>query len=110
MESGKSRSAPTPRRPYPSPARNARHGLGRRCQAMAAGSAFLLLTVKHGEPDRRLGRVGPLDAVPAMRRDLQPVAGTKKARLCLVLEAQPGRTGQQQNPFGLVLVVPEAFG
>jgi len=43
-----------------------------------------------------------------MRRDLQPVAGTERARLRFVLEAQPGRTGQQQNPLRLILVVPEA--
>src|SRR3954452_20579270 len=108
MGSGKTRSAPAPRRRHPSPARNARHGRGRRRPTMAADHSFGLLAIKDGEPNRRVVRVGPLDTVSPMRRDLDPIPGAETARFGLVLEAQPRRAAQQQYPFGLVLVVPES--
>ena len=43
-----------------------------------------------------------------MRRDLDPIAGREMLRLGLVGEPQPRRSGQQHDPFRLVLVVPEA--
>src|SRR5690349_24921357 len=97
-----------PPRPPPFPARNARHGRGKRRRPLAAVRSSGLLAIKDGRPNRRLSWVGPLDTVSPMRRDLDPVAGAEKTRLGFVLEAQPPRAGQQQHPFDLLLVVPEA--
>src|SRR5438270_11707351 len=107
MGSGESRSVRERLPPRPSPARNARRGRGTRRLAAAAGSSFALLAVKHGEPNRWLVRIGPIDPMAAMRRDLDPIAGAKMPWLGLIREAQSRRAGQQHDPFRLILVVPE---
>src|SRR5439155_19374132 len=66
-----------------------------------------LLPVEYREPHGRLRRVGPVDPVLPVRRDLDPVAGADQARLCFVGKTYPRRAGEQQYPFGLGLVVPE---
>ena len=66
-----------------------------------------ILPVKYGEPHGRLGRIGPLDPVAPVRRDVEPVAGAEHAVVRLVGEAQPRRPREQHHPLGLGLVVPE---
>ena len=61
-----------------------------------------------GEPHGRRLWVGPFHAVAGVRRDVDVVAGRKRARLSLSVEQKAGRTGKQHHPFVPVLVVPEA--
>src|SRR5579875_3434432 len=63
----------------------------------------------HGEPNRRLMRVGPLDPVPPVGRDVEERPWPQFYRL-LALESQPGRTLHEQDPLVGILVVPEALG
>lgn len=44
--------------------------------------------------------------VAAMGRQIEPVAGLRDARFHLTIDQQPGRTGDQQDPFAFGLVVP----
>src|SRR5262245_38260489 len=60
------------------------------------------------QPDRRLARMSPFDTMARVRRDVQIVTGLELACLGLAVEAQAGAAGQQHNPFGFILVVPEA--
>src|SRR5579884_1547123 len=71
-------------------------------------SALARIDVENREPDGGLRRVAPFDAVAAMRRDGKMVAGAEDAVRGLVGEAQPRPAAEQQHPFGLRLVVPEA--
>src|ERR1700704_5116863 len=60
------------------------------------------------QPNRRLARVCPFDTMARVRRDVQIVTGLELAHLRLAVEAQAGAAGQQYDPFGFILVVPEA--
>lgn len=63
----------------------------------------------HGKPYRwRIGR-GPVDAVTTQRCYLQPVAGAQAAGFAFVLEAKQRFAADQQDPFGIGLVVPESW-
>ena len=64
--------------------------------------------VEDREPDGGGRRVGPVDPVAPVRPDVDPVDGTQQARLGLVLEPQPCGAAEEQHPFALALVVPEA--
>ena len=65
------------------------------------------LSVEHREPYGRGCRVGPVDAMTPVRRDVEPVAATQHARIRLVGEPQLGGAGEHQHPFAFRLVVPE---
>ena len=65
------------------------------------------LSVEHREPYGRGCRVGPVDPVAAIRRDVEPIAGLEDPRLGLIGEAQSRPAGENQYPFGFRLVVPE---
>src|SRR5579875_1343415 len=60
-------------------------------------------------PDGRLVRVGPLDPMSPMSRDGDERTGPQFYRF-LPLESQPGGSLQEEDPFGSLLVVPEALG
>src|SRR5262245_47498423 len=64
---------------------------------------------EHGQPDGRTRWIGPLDAMPPVRRNEDIRPGGKFARRRLVLEPQPRRPRDDQHPFGLVLIVPKAL-
>ena len=59
------------------------------------------------EPYGRGCRIGPVDAMTAVRGDVEPIAGPQQARLGLVGKPQLGGAGKHQHPFALRLVVPE---
>ncbi len=63
---------------------------------------------KDRQPHRRRAGFGPGHPVPAMGRQEHAVAGTEHALLRLAFDGEPGAPAHEQNPFGLVLVVPEA--
>src|SRR4051812_41807720 len=83
----------------------ARSGWRSACHANRAKAKPLCLglAMKDRKPDGRLRRVGPLDAVPPVRRDMQPVAGAEGPDVAFVSKPQPRRAAQQQHPFGFVL-------
>ena len=58
------------------------------------------------KPDRGLVRIGDLDPVAGVGRDQDVVAGAERSGLRLVFEAQHRAAGEQDDPFGLGLVVP----
>ena len=58
-----------------------------------------------GEPNRRLVRRGPLDAVPPVGRNRNEVAGLHGDSTVVVLKPQPGFTAQHDDPLVLILVV-----
>jgi hypothetical protein len=60
------------------------------------------------EPHRRRFGLRGLDAMPDMRRDLDPIAGLQVERHVAVLEAQAGAAAQQHDELIVRLVVPEA--
>ena len=62
----------------------------------------------HGEPDRRLLPMRARDAVARVRRDVQVIAGRELARCRFALELELGFAGDEEHPFGPILVVPEA--
>lgn len=62
----------------------------------------------HRQPNRRLLRIGPLNTMPPMGRDVDERAGRHLDQL--ILEPQPGGTLEQQDEFALGLIVPEALG
>src|ERR1700730_10271808 len=61
----------------------------------------------YSEPYGRGCRIGPVDAMTAVRGDVEPIAGPQQARLGLVGKPQLGGAGKHQHPFALRLVVPE---
>ena len=63
--------------------------------------------VKDSKPDGGDCRIGPVDPVAAVRIDIDPIAGTKKPGIGLILEPQPCGAGEHQHPFAIRLVVPE---
>src|SRR5258705_4345409 len=60
------------------------------------------------QPNRRLACMRPFHTMARMRRDVQIVTGLERAHLRLAVESQAGAAGQQHDPFGFVLVIPEA--
>jgi hypothetical protein len=58
------------------------------------------------EPDGRLRRVGPLDAVAAARRNQEVIARAQRDRRGVALEAEAGAAAQQDDPLVAVLLVP----
>src|SRR5712691_565868 len=63
--------------------------------------------VKYREPDGGGHRIGPVYPVAAVRDDIDPIPGTKKTGVGLILEPQPCGAGEHQHPFAIRLVVPE---
>ena len=61
----------------------------------------------HGEPDRRLGGVGPLDAVAAVGRQVDVVAGPERPRPVLARDEEPCGASEHHDPLVQGLVVPE---
>jgi len=62
-----------------------------------------------GKPHRQLVRCSPVDAMFFMGLDQDIVAGDELS-FCFSLKLQPCRAAQDQNPFRMVLVIPEAWG
>lgn len=62
----------------------------------------------HRQPNRRLLRIGPLDSMSSMGRDVDEGASLHLDEL--ILESQSCGTLQQHDEFALVLIVPKALG
>ena len=62
----------------------------------------------HRQPDRRLLWRRPLDSMPLVCRNVDEVPRLHLD--CPILKPKPCRSLQHDDPFVLVLVVPEAFG
>jgi len=58
------------------------------------------------QPDRELAGHCPVDTMPAMRRDVDKIAGLQAVCRGFVGETQPGFTLYQLHPFPISLVVP----
>jgi len=61
-----------------------------------------------GEPYGRQRGIGPFHPVEPMRGDLEIVAGRENEGLFAIGEAQARGAGEQDHPFRLLLIVPEA--
>src|SRR5262245_24909925 len=66
-------------------------------------------TVMHGDPDCRLVLVSPFHAMARTRRDVQIVAAPERARYGFTVKQNGGGACDDDDPFGLVLIVPEAW-
>ena len=67
-----------------------------------------IVLIVNRQPDRFLRRIGPIDAMPPVRRDVDEVAGIQFHDN--VLESDPGGALEHQHPFVPVLVIPKIFG
>ena len=65
--------------------------------------------IMNGEPDRRMILARPFDAVFYARRNENVVALGQNLDFGLAFETQPGRSGQDHNPFGPGLIVPKPW-
>lgn len=63
-----------------------------------------------GEPDGGLFQGGPVDAVAAVGGKEDGVAGDEVDGFYDIFDAESGSSGEDEDPFVFVLVVPEAFG
>src|SRR6266487_5555890 len=70
-------------------------------------SAMRLSPIMHGEPDGRVVRVGPFDAMTRVGRKVNVIARCEPDRFRMPLEPEDRRAPEQENPFGTILIVPE---
>src|SRR4029453_18325653 len=63
-----------------------------------------------GGPDGGRGAFLPGHAVAAMRREKQPVAGAKLARLRFARDEETRGAGNEQHKLVVLLIVPLSFG
>jgi hypothetical protein len=61
----------------------------------------------NGKPDRRMILAGPFDTVFRACRNENVVALGQNLDIGLAFKTQPGRSGQDHNPFGPALIVPK---
>ena len=67
------------------------------------------MRIMDGEPDRRMILARPFDAVFQMCRDQNIVAGRQNSDPGFAFKTKPRRSGQDDNPFGPRLIVPEPW-
>src|SRR5688500_7070355 len=85
-----------------------RSGTSRRSFVSLLLVSSLFSTVEDRQPDGRLLRISPGDAMPPAGRNIAGVARFQLAVGRFVFKPEPGRAGDEHHELRLGLIVPEA--